>query len=155
MIKSSSLSTKHSQKNSKFLFPAVSAAILGLADATYLTILHYENKIPPCSITHGCENVLTSKFATIYSIPISILGIIFYLTWFVFLMYLIIKKKNQTIINLLLGISLLGIVVSAILFYLQVSVIKAYCQFCMASEVVNMLLLVFAYLIKKDYQKEG
>ena len=53
-------------------------AIIGFADAGYLTIEHYNNVIPPCSITHGCEQVLTSEFSTIVGIPVALLGMIYY-----------------------------------------------------------------------------
>lgn len=59
-------------------------ALLGFVDATYLTILYYQNVIPPCSIAHGCETVLTSKYATIFfGIPTALLGAIYYLTIFI------------------------------------------------------------------------
>ena len=55
-------------------------AFLGFLDAVYLTVLHYKNAIPPCTIAHGCETVLTSSYATIFGIPIALIGAGFYLT---------------------------------------------------------------------------
>src|SRR5579872_6247498 len=51
---------------------------LGFLDATYLTILHYKNTIPPCTL-HGCEVVLSSVFATIGGVPIALIGAGYYL----------------------------------------------------------------------------
>ena len=39
-------------------------ALIGFADASYLTVEHYRNVIPPCT-TSGCETVLTSSYSTI------------------------------------------------------------------------------------------
>ena len=53
-------------------------AFLGFLDATYLTIKHYQGVLPPCSVS-GCENVLTSRYATVGTLPISLLGSVYYL----------------------------------------------------------------------------
>src|SRR4051812_8879211 len=57
----------------------VIVALLGFADAAYLTVEHYQNIIPPCSITGGCEKVLTSPYSTVLGIPVSLVGSIYYL----------------------------------------------------------------------------
>src|SRR5690348_14780226 len=64
---------------SKLIGGAIILSFLGFLDAAYLTILHYKNVIPPCSIAHGCETVLTSQYATLGPIPIALLGVFFYL----------------------------------------------------------------------------
>jgi uncharacterized membrane protein len=53
-------------------------AFLGFLDASYLTILHYKNTIPPCTL-HGCEVVLTSKFAVFLGLPLGLYGALYYL----------------------------------------------------------------------------
>ncbi|MGH2551063.1 MAG: vitamin K epoxide reductase family protein, partial [Thermomicrobiales bacterium] len=53
------------------------AVLLGVAAvgiALYLTIVHYQHDLLVCS-TGGCETVQSSKYATIGSIPIAILGL--------------------------------------------------------------------------------
>src|SRR3990167_7601388 len=54
-------------------------AMLGFADATYLTIEHYRGVIPPCSIIKGCEIVLTSPSSVLFGVPFSFLGAFFFL----------------------------------------------------------------------------
>ncbi len=49
-----------------FLITAV-----GFVDAMYLTVEHYVNAIPPCSIG-SCETVLTSQYASVLGLPVSL-----------------------------------------------------------------------------------
>src|ERR1035437_6115751 len=52
-------------------------ALVGFADATYLSVEHFMGVIPPCSITGGCEKVLTSLYAVCLGIPVSLVGSIY------------------------------------------------------------------------------
>src|SRR5678815_4200466 len=56
--------------------PVVGAivALMGLADATYLTIHHLTAEPVPCSIITGCETVLTSPYAEYAGIPLAAFG---------------------------------------------------------------------------------
>jgi uncharacterized membrane protein len=56
-------------------------AVVGIADSIYLTIEHLAGRLPPCTIT-GCEQVLTSPYATVGPVPLSALGALAYFTAF-------------------------------------------------------------------------
>jgi uncharacterized membrane protein len=126
-------------------------AFLGFLDATYLTIVHYKNLTVPCSIAHGCETVLTSKYATIGSIPISLLGVGYYVVVMILAGILLQGKKSIkifnfqfSIFNVLFLFTGLGLLIGLFLVYLQAFVLHAYCQYCLGSEVVDLLLFVCA-----------
>jgi len=121
------------------ILPYVLLALLGFADASYLTISHYQGKIPPCSLVNGCEKVLTSGYATILGIPTALFGAIFYLTLFVLVLLYLDSKKTWTI-GLCVYLSFIGFLVSLILLYLQVFVIGALCFYCLVSGFINLLL---------------
>ena len=116
-------------------------AFLGFLDATYLTIIHYKNIVPPCSIAHGCETVLFSKYATIFGIPIALLGVVFYLTMLI-LLGLFLQTKKKLFLSLALIFSSISIIVSIILVYLQAEVLHAFCQYCLTSEGINFLIFL-------------
>lgn len=141
-------------------------AFLGFFDASYLTILHYKNVIPPCSFAHGCETVLTSKYATLFNIPVALFGSIFYLTLIILLGLFWqaqsdesgknvsernIRDKTQfislsrKISDCLLLLTTSGLLVGLFLVYLQAFVIHAFCQYCLASEVIDFLLFDCAW----------
>src|SRR5260221_14036881 len=121
----------------KFLWTAIILSFLGFLDAAYLTIIHYKNVIPPCSIAHGCETVLTSQYATIGPVPIALLGVFFYLSVLSLLGILSQGLKPKLITKLLLGITGLGVLIALGLIYLQAFVLHAYCQYCLASEAID------------------
>ena len=131
-----------------FLIGILVLSFLGFLDATYLSILHYQNAIPPCTITNGCETVLTSKYATIYGIPISLIGSLFYFL-LIGISILILTDFKKIFANSLILIVLSGALVSAVLIYIQFFILKTFCQYCLFSEGVNFLLLGVALLFLK------
>ena len=70
-------------KHPKLAFAFLFVSFFGFLDATYLTINHYQGKIPPCSIVVGCEIVTTSRYSLFLNIPVALIGAIYYLTVFV------------------------------------------------------------------------
>jgi uncharacterized membrane protein len=124
-------------------------SFLGFLDATYLTILHYQNIIPPCSLVKGCETVLTSKYAVIGSFPVALLGSIYYLLMII-LGILYYQKKVQQIFRLLLLFVFIAVISNMYFFYLQAFVIKAFCQFCLTNEGIILLQVVTIFTIKRS-----
>jgi uncharacterized membrane protein len=128
-------------------------ALIGFADATYLTVEHYQNKIPPCSIG-GCETVLTSEYATVFGVPVSLMGAIFY--FFILVMLLLYwDTKKDIFLKIPILVSILGAVISLILIALMVFVIKAICVYCMVSDTITILLaIVGVVLLLKNKKNE-
>ena len=123
-------------------------AFLGFLDATYLTILHYKNIIPPCSLAHGCETVLTSKYAQIGPVPLALIGVFY----FVFLIILLIgfwEMKNKIVFKLLVLFTTSSLIISFILVALQAFIIHAFCQYCLGVEAINTLIFIFVFFIKR------
>lgn len=112
---------------------------LGFLDATYLTVEHYKNVIPSCSLAHGCETVLTSQYATMFGIPIALIGAIFYVAILVSLL-LWIQTKEKMWINLLTALTGAGLFVALLLVGIQAFILHAFCQYCLGSEIIDFLL---------------
>ena len=55
-------------------------AFLGMVDALYLTLMRGQHV--PCSVSGGCNEVLTSAYSEAYGVPLSAIGLVFYLTAF-------------------------------------------------------------------------
>src|SRR3954452_22146971 len=58
---------------------AALVALIGLAIATYLTVVHYAGGTPVCAIAHGCATVQKSHYAELAGIPVALLGALTYL----------------------------------------------------------------------------
>src|SRR3989344_6005684 len=125
-------------KNNSFVLLLLSIA--GFFVSSYLTILHYKNLIPPCTIAKGCETVLTSQFSTILGIPIALFGSLFFLA----LIFLILldQKKFLRYFKILV---LLGVLVSVNLFFIQAFVLNAFCQYCLVSEAIILAIFILSF----------
>ena len=127
-------------------------AILGFADASYLTIEHYRGVIPPCSATEGCEAVLTSSYSVIFGVPTSLLGALYYLAVAVgAFMYLEskhgageIKAHHAAILKWTLIATAFGFGMSLWFVYLQLFILHSICVYCMGSATTSTVLFITA-----------
>ncbi|MCL5435303.1 MAG: vitamin K epoxide reductase family protein [Patescibacteria group bacterium] len=125
-------------------------AFIGLLDATYLTILHYKNAFPPCTVTSGCETVLTSQYSIILGVPISLLGSLFYLLVMFFALAVFLDKRKVFAHGLFLT-ALSGLFVSAVLFFVQFFEIKSFCQYCLLSELISLAIFIACSLLYSKF----
>ena len=133
----------------KLVVAALVIALLGFADAVYLTVEHYMNAIPPCSIG-SCETVLTSSYATVLGMPVALLGSIYYLVILVAIFaYLDIRHHHLLRIGLI--VPTLGFLGTLWLIYLQLFVIHAICIYCMGSAITTTLLFIIAVIVFSKY----
>ncbi len=128
--------------------PLVAAfvALIGLADAVYLTVKHLTDEPVPCSIISGCETVLTSKYAEIGGIPLAAFGALAY--FIAFSLGVLAAYGNRTM-WMLFGIQvILMAAFTTWLLYLQAYVIGAFCQFCLISAATTFTMLVIFVISK-------
>jgi len=115
-------------------------AAVGLMISAYLTWTHYSGLAPVCiSGSGGCETVQSSSYATIFGVPVAMLGAAAYAG-----LLLSAALRSQAGVYLGLLISLVGTLFSAYLTYLEVFVIHALCQWCLASAAIMVGTLICA-----------
>jgi uncharacterized membrane protein len=129
-------------------------ALVGLADASYLTYHHYTAMPVPCSITEGCEQVLTSAWADLWGFPLAMYGAAAYLVAFVLA---VIAAFGKRIAWTLFGIQVTCMVIfTGWLLYLQAYVIEAFCQFCLLSAATTTtLFLIFIISLFVNRRSRG
>ena len=126
-------------------------SLVGFFDSAYLTISHYKNVVPPCSISSDCESVLTSRFATILGIPLALFGVLYFLA----LIFLLLLAKEQNIFpKFFKFLALAGIVASFVLLYLQAFVLHAFCQYCLLVEAIIFLIFILNYSFNSSEQND-
>ena len=114
-------------------------AFLGFIDATFLASEHFLGVTPPCFITSGCDTVTTSSYSKILGVPVSFLGVLYYLTILGLGMYF--ADKQKVIALKLLHIATgFGLLFSAWLFYIQGFVLNAWCVYCLISGGISVIL---------------
>ena len=117
-------------------------AVLGALISAYLTWTHFAGLTPVCTGSgEGCQTVQSSRYASVLGIPVALLGLIAY-GGLIFSTAL----WRETGIYLGLLISLVGTLFSAYLTYLEIFVIGALCQWCLASAAIMLAALVCATL---------
>lgn len=118
-------------------------ALIGFADAAFLTVEHYKGEIPPCSID-GCEQVLTSDFSTIFGIPVALYGALYYLLISI-LLFVRLESGSENALRFAIFGTIVGFLMSIWFTYLQIFVLDSYCQYCLASAVTSTLLFVIGW----------
>lgn len=121
-------------------------AFIGFLDATYLVIKHFSHSFPPCAISRGCDIVLTSQYASILGVPTALYGSIYFVSMLILSIYLL-DKKTHALHSGLLGLGVLGTIVSLGFLYIQTFVLKSYCQYCIFSEIIAFSLLTLSFLL--------
>jgi uncharacterized membrane protein len=128
------------------------AAILslgGLADAIYLTVQDITGASLRCTIISGCSEVLASKYAHIGSLPLASLGAFAY---FIFFSLAILAAFGYAFVRPLLTVLVtLMFLTSLWLIYLQAFVIHHFCQYCLLSAAVTIVLT--ALVLIASYQR--
>lgn len=115
-------------------------AALGLLISAYLTWVHFAGLSPICvGGNGGCETVQSSSYASVAGIPVAVLGLVGYAC-----LLLCAMSRSEAAVYAGFLISLAGAIFSAYLTYLEVFVIHALCQWCLASAAIMVAALITA-----------
>lgn len=114
-------------------------ALIGLADAIYLTVEHLTGRSVRCTVTAGCSEVLSSSYATIGSVPLAAIGAAAYFTVFSFTtLALFGYRRAQTLLTAIVAVMFL---VTLGLLFIQAFVLRAFCEYCLLSAAVTLGLM--------------
>jgi len=127
----------------------------GIMIAAYLTWTHFSNTGIYCvGGSAGCDIVQQSRYSTITGIPVALIGLVGYLAM---LAILILEETKGSFSEngpmLMFALSLIGTLYSAYLTYLELFVIYAICQYCVASAII--MLSVFGVSAFRLLQTSG
>jgi uncharacterized membrane protein len=125
---------------------------IGFLDATYLTTAHYTGSALKCAVLEGCNEVANSKYSVFMGIPLALLGTFYYLTMILLTMFYY-DTKNKIPLFTMPVIATMGILMSVVLVYLQLYVIKATCIYCMFSALTTTILFILNVLLIRERKK--
>jgi len=113
--------------------------LLGLADATYLTVLALTGETAACSGQAGCFEVLGSAYSKVGGIPVAAFGVAGYFSAFTFATFAAFNypraRKFFAIMVSVLFASTLW------LLYVQAFLLHAFCRYCLFSAAICFLLM--------------
>jgi uncharacterized membrane protein len=120
---------------------AICALALGGAGlAGYLTYVRYTGGVLACT-SGGCELVQGSRYAEVAGVPVALIGLVGYLA-----IAAAAFLPGEPGAALGAALTVAGFAFGAYLIYVQVVLIDAICQWCLASDGVMTALLVLAAL---------
>jgi len=142
-----------------YLWAVIFFVITGLIASIYLTISHYRAYTDIayssfCAISKAinCDTISQSRYSIFLGLPVAIWGIIGYTFFLIFLPFASADQANKRRIWVLLGIlSLLFSLYSVALAFISTYYIRAYCIMCIVTYVANLLLLYFAWIIRRRF----
>lgn len=132
-------------------------SLTGAAIALYLTLAHWNVLSLTCSEISGCEAVAAHPSARglgipgLEFIPTALFGFLMFLTLaeLSFLRVLMAGRPAARLFaRIQTGIVAIAVLVYAYLTYLEAFVIRAWCQWCVASSIVTVLMLPVLLLTK-------
>jgi uncharacterized membrane protein len=117
-------------------------AVAGLLVSAYLTWSQLRGVAPVCvGSGSGCQTVQTSRYAQIMGFPVAALGVLAYAG---LLLSAAIRGERSALFGLF--VALVSVLFSAYLTYLELFVIGAICQWCLASAVLVVAALILTAL---------
>ncbi|MEJ7712364.1 MAG: vitamin K epoxide reductase family protein [Pyrinomonadaceae bacterium] len=112
-------------------------ALMGLADAVYLTAQHLAGQSVKCVAVQGCDEVLTSPYATLPGgLPLAALGAIAYFA--IFSLSTLVLFGYQWARRIIVLVVIPMLCATLWLFYLQAFVLQAYCIYCLLSAALTL-----------------
>jgi uncharacterized membrane protein len=129
---------------------ALVIALIGFADAAYLTLEYFRGVIPPCTIA-GCDIVLTSAYSAVLGVPVSLAGVVFYLAMLVGL-FMYVESRNLKVLKWTLMLSAIGLVSTLWFLFVQAFILHAFCQYCLLSAFTSITLFVIACWVFSKYR---
>jgi len=132
---------------SKLHWSSLIIAGIGLLDSLYLSYVKIINSQVYCGTSGQCETVNSSRYSEISGIPIAYLGLGAYLI-ILALLFLETRspfwKENSPLA--VFGISLVGVIYSAYLTYIEIAVLHAICPYCVVSAIAMFLIFIIAII---------
>lgn len=127
-------------------------ASIGLIDAGYLTVKHYQKTGVLCTISGSCEKVLNSDYSVIFGVPVAALGAFFYFTVLVIAVHMLLQKTH---IKLLPIWATTGFVMTLYLLFLQAFVLEAWCQYCIFSAITSTTIFVLSWWLARLHKNSS
>ena len=119
---------------------AVAAA--GAAVAGYLTYSHYAPGSLYCTVG-DCKTVQNSDYAMLGPIPIAVLGLGMFLTVIAVALWRLRQPAREfEATAALFAMTLIGVIYFAWLTYIEVAVLNAICQWCVAASIMTLGIFV-------------
>ncbi|MBY0472886.1 vitamin K epoxide reductase family protein [Patescibacteria group bacterium] len=121
----------------------IAASFIGIGDTLYLAYYHFLGLIPTCAVG-GCEIVLNSQYSSLLGVPLSYIGLVYYVYMLALAVLLAIDPESKGLRFGMLTYTAIGLLFSIGFELFQFFVIGALCLYCGISAATSLLLFVLA-----------
>ena len=122
----------------------IALSFIGIADTLYLSYFAYLNVVPGCAIG-GCEVVLTSAYSKFFGVPLAYIGLVYYVYMVALCVLLAADESSKTLRFATFAYAGIGVLLSVYFeFYIQGTLIGAYCMYCAISALTTLALACVA-----------
>lgn len=126
---------------------SIALVIVGFLVSTYMTIYKLTSNDTMCLGSGDCHTVNASSYSVVNGIPVAVVGMFGYAT---LLGTLLLEKRNAYFMKygtlLFFGMSLTGFLLTVWLIFVEIVLIKAYCPFCITSQVAMTLIFILSVI---------
>jgi protein-disulfide isomerase/uncharacterized membrane protein len=146
-----------------YFWTVILLTVIGLVDAIYLAVSHYRvyahiGYKSFCAISRAinCDTVSQSPYSIFLNLPVPVWGVIGY--GFLLLCLLFAGSKHaqkKRMWSIVFWISLIFTCYSVILALISTYLISSYCIMCIVLYAVNLILLYYAWIIRKRFSDAG
>ena len=109
-------------------------SLVGLAEATYLTVQALTGETAICASSSGCFEVLGSRYAKIGGMPVAAFGAVAYFTAFSFATFTAFGSKRARTFFSITVCAMFA--VTLWLLFVQAFLLHAYCRYCLFSAAI-------------------
>ncbi len=121
----------------------IAASFIGIGVTLYLSYYHFLGLTPECAVG-GCEIVLNSTYSAFLGIPLSYLGLVYYVYMLGLAVLLAIDPYSKGLRFGMLMYATIGLLCSIGFELLQYFVIHAMCLYCAISALATLILFGLA-----------
>ncbi len=126
-------------------YPMLVFALIGMAIAAYDCYMIYTGQLlwcpPPID---GCNTVAYSPDGRVYGVPIGYFGLIFYSVMFALAAFLAFRPSSRGLRLAVPSYAAIGVCGSIGFICLDITLIRAFCIYCLISAILTVLLLLSA-----------
>ena len=126
---------------------SIALVLIGLAVSIYMTIYKLTDNSAMCLGSGDCSVVNASRYSEVNGIPVAVIGVAGYGAMLA-LLYLEKRsayfKENGTL--LIFGLCLTGFLFNLYLIYVEINLIKAFCPFCITSQIAMSLIFILSII---------
>lgn len=128
-------------------------SIVGAGISGYLTYVHFDDSVLVCSASGGCHTVQESDYSTIGPIPIAMLGLGMFLTLAALSLSRVLNWRiisDELATMAIWGMTLTGLLYYAYLVYVELFVLEAICQWCVATTAITVAIFAIESFRLRD-----